>query len=778
MRCSITTIVVTISVFFFVAQSCCAIKTLEDLVASSKNSLPQQDGPVVERFVLVDASNHNEGDIITLSDDPARPTMVDTRFVGTALSIRAELNSNNNNNNDGCVALDLNNGSSRRITRFPYYLAGVESDSENTEEAGAGKPYPAYSMAKRGTYTITACPSECGIVHERPEPSQGEMKSGCKTIKFLISDGTASATIDDILGDLTLYDKSPEPASIFGALSGDLQQWHTVTLGFTGAPASEVGSTLPGPYGPPNTFADYRLDVTFTHPDSDTIYIVPGYYGGNGDIANSRGSNGNVWFCHFVPDRTGVWNWTASYKHGTNVVQNGGGDSADFFDTDAGSFIVSPSDKVGRDFRGKGRLSITNGRWQFANGEYMIKIGPNSPSNLLAYEDFDNTPNNQNYLKKYAAHSLDYNDGDVTWAAGKGRNLLGAINYLSEVGVNVLTITTLNLDNGDDENIFPFVNPVPISTEQNLMQYDISKLAQWQIIFSHAEKMGVALQFKLMDSNDMLLDNGKLHETMKLYFREMVARYGHFLSIVWDLGTDLSVSNIQTRSDYLKSIDPYQNPVAVSTHGTTYQNQLSYIGSLDSVTLLSESPGGINPQLSSYASSGLVLSSIEVGTGVEADAEDPDYDTVRQYTLWSALMGGSSTVQFHFTGVMEPDLEVEDFRSRAHLWEQTAHAMTFFHQIPFHELVPSNGLVSVGSYCLSDSTQTLLVVYMKKTANRPVVDLSGQNGHVYTVQWYSPMKGGQLVDGGLMDSGMTQSVGAPPSSGEDWVILIKCVDCA
>src|SRR5262245_32746529 len=54
------------------------------------------------------------------------------------------------------------------------------------------------------------------------------------------------------------------------AVSGELKQWHRVTL------------TLDGPYAAerdvaPNPFTDYRLAVTFRHESGAPRYVVPGY---------------------------------------------------------------------------------------------------------------------------------------------------------------------------------------------------------------------------------------------------------------------------------------------------------------------------------------------------------------------------------------------------------------------------------------------------------------------------------------------------------------------
>ena len=47
-------------------------------------------------------------------------------------------------------------------------------------------------------------------------------------------------------------------ASNAAAVSGELRQWHKVTLTLNGPQASETDSS-------PNPFTDYRMTVTFTH---------------------------------------------------------------------------------------------------------------------------------------------------------------------------------------------------------------------------------------------------------------------------------------------------------------------------------------------------------------------------------------------------------------------------------------------------------------------------------------------------------------------------------
>ena len=101
-----------------------------------------------------------------------------------------------------------------------------------------------------------------------------------------------------------------------------------------------------------------------------------------------------------------------------------------------GSFEVAASNKTAPDFRAKGRLQYVGKHYlRFAgSGEYFLKAGPDSPETLLAYEDFDNTRTLKTAMHAYAPHVQDWKNGDPTWSKGKGKALIGAINYLASKG--------------------------------------------------------------------------------------------------------------------------------------------------------------------------------------------------------------------------------------------------------------------------------------------------------------------------------------------------------
>jgi hypothetical protein len=276
------------------------------------------------------------------------------------------------------------------------------------------------------------------------------------------------------------------------AVSGELRQWHKVTLTFTGPQASETDNS-------PNPFTDHRLTVTFTHESGTPRYEVPGYFAADGDAANTSASAGNKWRAHLSPDKTGRWNWRASFVSGPGVAITPGasGQAVAPVDGATGSFEVTASNKTAPDFRAKGRLQYVGRHYlRFAgSGEYFLKAGPDSPETLLAYEDFDNTRTLKTAVHAYAPHVQDWKTGDPTWGKEKGKALIGAVNYLASKGMNAMSLMPYN-SGGDGDNVWPFVE------RDDKFHYDVSKLDQWQVVMDHAQAKGIYLHFKLQEQEN------------------------------------------------------------------------------------------------------------------------------------------------------------------------------------------------------------------------------------------------------------------------------------
>jgi hypothetical protein len=268
-----------------------------------------------------------------------------------------------------------------------------------------------------------------------------------------------------------------------------------------------------------------------------------------------------------------------------------------------------------------------------------------SPENFLAYDDFDNTSNIRNRRKSWSPHVRDFTPGDPTWQNGKGIGIIGAINYLSNEGMNVFSFLTMNI-NGDDKNVFPYISDLP----GDRLRLDVSKLAQWEIVFEHADKMGMYMHFKTAETeNDKLLDGGLLGNERKLYYRELIARFGHHLALNWNLAEEITnpVDQIKEFADYFKEVDPYDHSVVFHTNSNSglYSNFLGF-PSVDGTSLQNKPSLVFSATLrwvtqSAAAGKKWVVANDEqnpANSGVVPDSVDPDHDTIREDVLWGNIM--------------------------------------------------------------------------------------------------------------------------------------------
>jgi len=529
------------------------------------------------------------------------------------------------------------------------------------------------------------------------------------------------------------------------SISGELKQWHKVTL------------TLDGPFAyerdrAPNPFTDYRMDVTFTHESGAPAYRVPGYFAADGDAANTSADSGVKWRAHLAPDKTGAWTYMVSFRKGKGIaVRDGaavdGDDGAALkpFDGRTGQFTIAPTDKTGRDFRARGRLEYAGKHYlRFSgSGEYFLKAGADSPETLLAYADFDDTVARKEKapLKTWGPHVKDWKAGDPAWKDGKGKGLIGALNYLAGKGVNSFSFLTYNAG-GDGDNVWPFVE------RDAKLHYDCSKLDQWGVVFDHATALGLHLHFKMQETeNDdnrrgaqrtavvpESLDGGALGPERRLYCRELIARFGHNLALNWNIGEENTQSSQEVRdmARTLRETDSCRRNIVIHTFpsqqdtvyppllggqseltGASLQNSwsqahprvLKWVNESDKAgkpwVVANDEQGpasagvppdfgyegfsgeasGVNvPRAGAGAQKGGAAAGAAATTDTVTGGGKPyTLHDVRKLCLWGALTAGGAGVEYYF-GYKLPqnDLVCEDFRSRDKSWDYCRHALAFF----------------------------------------------------------------------------------------------------
>ncbi len=556
-------------------------------------------------------------------------------------------------------------------------------------------------------------------------------------------------------------------------ISGELKKWHRVTLTFDGPQSSEDAS--------PNPFRDYRLEITFTN--GRRKILVPGFYAADGNAGETGAAAGNKWRAHFTPDEEGVWRYTAAFRAGMDVAFGGAAGKPVAFDGAGGTFTVASSDKTGRDFRARGLLGYVGRHYlQFAETkEYFIKGGTDSPENVLAYYEFDGTPPKH----AFAPHADDWKVGDPVWQNGKGKNIVGALNYLATKGMNSIYFLTMNVI-GDGKDVWPW------TSDQERFRFDCSKLDQWEVVFSHMDKLGLMLHVITQETeNDQLLDGGELGNERKLYYRELVARFAHHPALVWNLGEENTNTDAQRKafSTYLHELDAYEHPVVIHTFPNEYDIVYNPLLSHPHLEGLSLQMGNMREthfetlkwlDRSALSGRNWAVHLDEIGPadhGVLTDAEDPEHNDVRHYALWGNLLAGGAGVEWYF-GYKHPhaDLNLEDFRSRAVMWDQTRYALAFMAQIPFIGMRHNDGLTkSPDDYCFADPGKTY-AIYLPQGGTTEV-NLGSTPGE-FSVQWYDPRAGGALQSGSIttLEAPGWKQVGHPPAeANRDWVVLVKLI---
>jgi hypothetical protein len=589
-------------------------------------------------------------------------------------------------------------------------------------------------------------------------------------------------------------------------LSGEFKKWHKITLRIEGPETSEMAED--------NPFLNYRLDVTFTNGDQQ--FVVPGFYAADGNAAETSATSGNTWMVFFTPNQSGSWEYHISFKKGEKIAvadDISEAASAGSVDGQTGTFVIEENDKTGIDNRAKGRLNYVGEPYlKYAKtGEYFIKVGVDAPENLLGFVDFDASTNVFDLRKEWAAHEQDFpEDGKpYLWQGQKGKNLIGAINYLASEELNVFSFLTFNVD-GDDRNIIPHLLKVPFeeyeayaNVKKNVgawdslfhkTRFDVSKLAQWERIFDFAETRGMFLHFKTHETEtDHLMDGGVLGTEGKLYYRELIARFGHHLALNWNLGEENNqpIEEVIKVANYVHHLDPYKHHLVIHTfpnRDDRYQHLIGDQSPLTGASLQLRNPefhdvhGRVLKWRHKSDSTGKcwALAVDEPGKANIAllpDDEDPEHDLARQNALWGTLMAGGFGVEWYF-GYQSPhsDLTCEDFRSRDLFWDQNRYARRFFEEnIPFWKMEPADELIAdTTSWCFTDKNE-VYVVY-KRMGQKTTSLNPGNSDETFSVQWYDPFLGGSLQQGSKQFVKASEAIdlGDPPTRAEkDWVILVR-----
>lgn len=750
----------------------CDAGTCDDPPPPSGNTLV-----LVDADADVDVQTLTEGEVLYQGQLPANWTL------------RAEVEGS-----PGQVCFDVNGVPEKCEGVAPYAIAGDSSGDFDAWNPGPG----AYTIDVRadGTpalslgFTLLSgspTPTHCSNGVLDGDESDLDCGGSCAACGTGATCGTGADCQSGICTGSVC--EAPTPygdCEVFG----ELQQWHRVEVRCTGPAGSE---------GDDATFTDLRMNVTFD--DGVSSHTVPGHFAADGNAADSGATSGNQWRAYFMPPRTGDWDFTVSMRSGPDIAVDpapGAGSPVAGIDAAQGSFAVAASSKTGRDMRARGLLEhLSTERYlRFAGtGELYVEGGVDSPENLLGYDGFDNTIKYANVgsckgiLHSFAPHLGDWSPGDPSWDGGRGKSLIGLVNYVASTGVNAMYLVPMSV-NGDGCDGHPWADYFG-----NRRAFDVSKLDQWEIVFGHMTAKGLLIHYVTQETeNDQLLNGGSLGLERRLYYREIISRFGHHPALQWNLGEENTNTAQQEKdfADFIKATDPYDHPVVMHTFPGDHDKYDALLGypTFDGPTLQyggipENATGGLYGETVDLIADSTANGRTWVVTATEAsggDAPTP-YSAVtrrqRVFWMWANTMAGGGGFEWYLKngGAGHAyDLAVEDLREFDEHWQQSGHLVEFFRDVVQGEGVDllamqaNNGLTSITSdWVLADPGQAYVVFLRDGGA----VSLSVSGGGSYAVSWFDP-RTGTLVDGPDIAGSGTQSLGSPPSqTSQDWVVFVR-----
>ncbi len=397
---------------------------------------------------------------------------------------------------------------------------------------------------------------------------------------------------------------------------------------------------------------------------------------------------------------------------------------------------------------------------------------------------------------------------------------------------------------GDDQNVVPQVMRVSADSYAGLSpadqwargvehdRYDVVKLAQWQRALSYADELGLQLHFKTQEvENNLFMDGGRFGRERRIYFREMVARFNHFLAVSWNMGEENTQrpEEVRAQMHYIDSLDPYDHPLVMATYprqkerfrphlargsalnGLAMQgNTIDFadmrpdivkwtnasiragrrvvIGYDESGTAGPGAPIDVGFDLTTLPTRGIAsFSPGDIAPG-QPGAEPmlarealegpplavqreiaPTRETYRRHALWNALLAGAAGMELYYGWTNRcHDLGCEDDRTRAQRFSDGRNAIAFFNE---HVGERALGMVADDDLTLSRTEYVFADhgrTYVVYTRAGTPAGLS-LLGQTgrYSVDWYDAVAGGPLRKGSVVEIAGGE---APLEAGSDRII--------
>ncbi len=562
---------------------------------------------------------------------------------------------------------------------------------------------------------------------------------------------------------------------------------------------------------PDHPFLDYRMHGWFVSP-SGRVLNTPGFYAADG----LGGDAGSVWKVRFTPDEVGQWAMVVSFEKGPRLNVAGlatpGTPLAPHGEIQL--FQVTMPDPAATGFHRHGPLEAVGARYlRHRDGTWFLKTGTNSPENLLAYSGFDgafdsgNIPLGETFLHDYPNHVADWRPGDPEWRSGgdphAGRGIVGALNYLHDVGVNSVYFLANNLG-GDGQDVFPFVDPSG-SEFGKVTHYDVGRMEQWDTVFEHAQRLGILLEFVLAERE---LENiswlgGAQSVQRRLYLKMMVAMFGHHPGLRWILceenapepTTQFTVNELEAIAQWIRRWQSFEHPMAVHTDPDDQSIYRQILTNANDSSWLTSASLQINRADYNPATEAAheLFEQFRRHAIVDVDEQGPaliglsrsNHAEMRRKVLWDVLLsGGNLSWYCGYYSVLDGggDIRLEDFRSRDTMWRQSRHARSLLERYPFPLMLPADGLVTnetvhsnYGEAEVFGLPGSVYLVYYPEATTTGRIDLRQEPSDARFVgRWFNPRDG--VFEGAAearWGGGIRNVPAAPSPTWNDWVWVLE-----
>ena len=464
------------------------------------------------------------------------------------------------------------------------------------------------------------------------------------------------------------------------------------------------------------------VDVTFSGPNGAS-YVVPAFFDGDG----AGGLNGNVWKVRFSPPLPGAWQYVSHSSEPLLDGHTGGFDVT----SPAGCPAVAPGQLPV--LRCVGRLGYAGGHYlKFDAGPYWLKGGADDPEDFLA-------------------------PGVNAGFAAKEQ----AIDFLASYGVNSLYIMLHNVG-GDGGNVWPWVGSSQAEAKANHERFDVARLAAWEALFSYIQSKGLVLHLVLED------DSGWTGFNRGMYYREMVARFGHHNGLVWNLSEEYNenynANGVKGFAQMLRDLDPYDHPLTVHHAGGLSQWD-PFVGdprfdltSFQTGKTEQNAPAGT--WFGKVASSGrtIAVSFDETGKLGKGD------QALARHIVWSVFLGGGN-----FEMHTSPLSSYQDFAGH---FGDMIRARAFMELLPFCQMAPRNDLLTFGQAYVFAQPGAAYAAYLPAGGSIEL-NLASAPGTLQ-VRWMDP-RDGQEIEQGPIPGGDIRAF-TSPFNGE--AALFLCADSA